>query len=123
MRHGYLERTFGLNVQDGKIEISCRRFLSLKREEVGAIRYSIRSVDFSGRISFAPYIDGNVVNRDSNYDEKFWEMEETGASSGYGFPERPSTRKTGFITCMTMGYELHLNGITDRKEIPEDHSR
>lgn len=111
MRQGYLERIFEVYIQDKKLEISSRRFLSMKRDEVGVIRYSIRSVDFSGRISFTPYIDGNVVNRDSNYGEKFWDMEETGSTAGSGYL-KARTRKSGFVSCMTMGYELQLNGVS-----------
>ena len=82
----------------------------MKRDEIGAIRYGIRSWDYSGEISFTSYIDGNVVNRDSNYEEKFWEMEKAGASEGSGFL-MAKTRKSSFVTCMTMGYELHLNQV------------
>jgi maltose phosphorylase len=109
MRHGYLERTFALYMGEQKLEISSRRFLSMQRDEIGAIRYAVRSVDFKGEIVFVPFIDGNVMNRDSNYDEKFWEMESSGAVVGSGYL-KARTRKTGFITCMTMGYTMELNG-------------
>lgn len=109
MRQGYLERTFALYIGEGRLEIASRRFLSMRRDEIGAIRYAIRSVDFAGEISFTPYIDGNVVNRDSNYDEKFWEMEATKAVDGSAYL-MARTRKTGFVTCMTMAYVTELNG-------------
>lgn len=109
MRKGTLERTFAVSVGSQQIEISSLRFLSMKRDEVGAIRYAVRSVDFSGSVAFTPYIDGNVVNRDSNYDEKFWEMEEAIAMEGKGFL-KARTKKTGFVTCMAMGYDIQLNG-------------
>lgn len=109
MRHGYLERTFSIHLGERKIEISALRFLSMEQDEIGAIRYAIRSVDFKGTLYFTPYLDGNVVNRDSNYGEKFWEMEETGATAGTAFL-KARTKKTSFVTCMTMGYEVQLNG-------------
>jgi maltose phosphorylase len=109
MQQGYLERSFALYVREGRVEIAVRRFLSMKRDEIGAIRYAIRSVDFTGKIAFTPYIDGNVVNQDSNYDEKFWEMEVTKAVAGSGYL-MARTRKTGFVACMTMVYTMELNG-------------
>lgn len=109
MRQGYLERTFAIYVGAERLEIAARRFLSMKREEIGAIRYAIRSVDFSGELSFTPYIDGNVVNQDSNYDEKFWDMESSKAVPGSAYL-MARTRKTGFVSCMTMCYTLELNG-------------
>jgi len=108
MRQGYLERTFTVLIKGKILNIAVRRFLSMKREEVGAIRYGIKSLDYSGRISFTPYIDGNVVNRDSNYNEHFWEIEESEATAGSGYLVA-KTRKSGFVTCMTMAYELYLN--------------
>ncbi len=107
MRHGYLERTFSVLIQQKVLNIRVRRFLSMKRDEVGAIRYAIRSLDFSGSIAFTPYLDGNVVNRDSNYDEHFWEMVECGAGTGTGYL-LAKTRKSGFVSCLTMGYEVEV---------------
>ena len=115
MRQGYLERTFAIYAGTGRLEIASRRFLSMKRDEIGAIRYAVRSVDFSGEISFTPYIDGNVVNQDSNYDEKFWEMEGTRAEVGSAYL-MSRTRKTGFVSCMTMAYTLEVNGELVQRE-------
>ncbi|MDL1974991.1 MAG: family 65 glycosyl hydrolase domain-containing protein [Deltaproteobacteria bacterium] len=110
MRQGYLERTFTVVINGKILNISVRRFLSMKRDEIGVIRYGVKSLDYAGKISFTPYIDGNVVNRDSNYDEHFWEMENRGAEKGMGFL-MARTRKSGFVSCMTMGYELIRNQI------------
>ena len=109
MHQGYLERTFAIYAGTGRLEIASRRFLSMKRDEIGAIRYTVRSVDFEGEVSFTPYLDGNVVNQDSNYDEKFWDMVSTRAVAGSAYL-MARTRKTGFVTCMTMGYILEVNG-------------
>ena len=109
MQQGYLERTFAIYAGTGRLEIASRRFLSMKRDEIGAIRYTVRSVDFEGEVSFTPYLDGNVVNQDSNYDEKFWDMVSTRAVAGSAYL-MARTRKTGFVTCMTMGYILEVNG-------------
>ena len=109
MRQGFLERTFTIVNQGKKLHISAKRFLSMKRDEIGAIRYAVRSEDFSGNIDFTPFIEGNVVNRDSNYGEHFWEMEGTKAGKGTA-RLMAKTRKSGFITCMTMGYLLQVDG-------------
>lgn len=115
MQQGYLERTFAIYVGAGRVEIASRRFLSLKRDEIGAIRYAVRSVDFSGEILFTPYIDGNVVNQDSNYDERFWEMAGSKSVAGSAYL-MCRTRKTGFVSCMTMSHTLELNGEAIRPE-------
>ena len=109
MRKGYLDRSFTIVNQGKELHFSVRRFLSMKRDEIGTIRYAIRSGDFAGSISFTPCIDGNVVNRDSNFGEHFWEILQTGAGKGKAHL-MARTRKSGFETCMTMGYTLIRDG-------------
>ncbi|PID91387.1 MAG: family 65 glycosyl hydrolase [Bacteroidetes bacterium] len=105
MREGFLERSFGVKIAGGLFELKAKRFLSIDREEIGAIRYAIRAVDCSAQVVLRPYIDGNVMNRDTNYDERFWEMISTAAAKGKG-RLMARTRKSNFVCCMTMAYAL-----------------
>ena len=74
MQEGYLERSFKVVVSENKtIAINSIRFLSMEEPDLGIIRYSVTSEDFDGKLGFTVYIDGDVKNEDSNYDEKFWE--------------------------------------------------
>ena len=50
-----------------------KRFISAVDTKMAAITYTITPVNFSGSVTFVPYIDGDVKNKDSNYDEKFWD--------------------------------------------------
>jgi maltose phosphorylase len=43
----------------------------MPRNEIGAIKYSLSPINFDGLIEVSPYLDGDVINKDSNYDEKF----------------------------------------------------
>ncbi|GGH37427.1 glycoside hydrolase family 65 protein [Paenibacillus segetis] len=73
MKEGYLSRSFVATFEDGKeIQVSSTRFVSITRHEIGAIRYQVTPLNFSGDITFVPYLDGDVQNKDSNYEEKFW---------------------------------------------------
>jgi len=74
MREGYLQRTFAAELKSGKrIKVNAKRFCSIVDEEAGAIEYTITPVNFSGAITINSYIDGDIANKDSNYDEKFWD--------------------------------------------------
>src|SRR5690349_13402032 len=74
MKIGLLTRSFVATLSDGKkVKIESRRFCSMARGEVGAIRYSITPLNFSAKAVLSIYVDADVVNMDSNYDEKFWE--------------------------------------------------
>lgn len=75
MHEGYLERTFEAISQKGhKIQVSVKRFLSMAESEVGAISYSVKSINYEGRISFMPLIDADVRNHLTNYNEPFWNV-------------------------------------------------
>jgi maltose phosphorylase len=74
MNEGYLERSFAVTVSDNKtIVINSRRFVSMAEPDLGIIRYTVKSVDFEGNLDFTISVDGDVVNQDTNYGEKFWE--------------------------------------------------
>ncbi len=109
MKSGLLTRRFVAQLPSGKqIEVHSRRFLSIADQEIGAIRYSVKALNFSGEISFQPYIDGDVVNEDSNYDENFWISiaQKIDCCSGFVCLE---TKKTAFQVCTGMQFNAKLN--------------
>ena len=74
MKEGWLSRSFNAILRTGEeIEVSTKRFISVKYNEVGAIEYHVKAVNFSGEITFSPYLDAGIMNEDTNYDEYFWE--------------------------------------------------
>ena len=73
MQHGILTRKFVAGLDNGNmVEVTSQRFVSIDDTELGAISYSVKALNFSGEIVVTPYLDGDVQNKDSNYDEKFW---------------------------------------------------
>jgi maltose phosphorylase len=86
MQTGVLERTATVVLPSGRrLRLHSQRFCSLADDEAGAIRYAITPLDFDDTITLTPYLDGDVRNRDANYDEKFWNevRKETGFAEGY----------------------------------------
>jgi maltose phosphorylase len=99
MREGYLQRSFKAELASGKqIAVIATRFCSIVDEAGGAIKYAITPLNFEGGLTISAYIDGDIANQDSNYDEKFWD-------SVYGEAENADayltlkTKKTGFDVC------------------------
>jgi maltose phosphorylase len=110
MREGYLVRSFDLEMPSGKIiRAEAKRFCSMADDETAAIRYSIIPQNFTGTISFQPYLDGDVKNHDSNYEEKFWEHVSSSSSPGAGVVVT-RTRKTEFDVAAAMRLQLVING-------------
>lgn len=72
MQHGILTRKFTVLQGEKETEITAVRFLSLAEKELAVIRYSVTPKNYSGVVTFVPYLDGDIRNEDSNYDEDFW---------------------------------------------------
>ncbi|MEO6523941.1 MAG: glycoside hydrolase family 65 protein [Mucilaginibacter sp.] len=110
MQHGYLERSFTAELSNGnQISINAKRFCSIVDEEAAAIRYAITPLNFSGEVKVTPFIDGDVSNADSNYDEKFWDhvCHEAGGSDNY---VTLRTRKTNFEVCTGSRFAVQQSG-------------
>ena len=106
MKQGYLCRTFTAEFSSGKrIKVEAKRFVSIVNKEIGAIKYSITPLNFSGMISFSPYLDGDVKNTDSNYDEKFWCEVSKKTEDGQALL-LIKTKKLDFYLCSLMKYDV-----------------
>ncbi|WP_082686196.1 glycoside hydrolase family 65 protein [Bacillus coahuilensis] len=72
MQHGVLTRTYTVS-QDGKdTSVKVVRFLSVAEKELAVMNYEVTPLNYSGEVTFVPYLDGDVRNEDSNYEEDFW---------------------------------------------------
>jgi maltose phosphorylase len=110
MKVGVLSRSFAATFPDGKkVRIASKRFCSMARGEVGAIRYSITPLNFSSKATLSIFVDADVVNKDSNYDEKFWEEVYKEAAEGKGIVT-VQTKKTFFHVTTGMRYTIISEG-------------
>ncbi len=110
MKTGLLHRTFTATLPDGKkIAVDARRFCSMADGEIGAIRYQITPLNFSGDITITLSVDADVVNKDSNYDEKFWDEVNKEAQPGTAIVTA-QTRKTFFHVTTAMTYTIESGG-------------
>ncbi len=108
MKKGLLSRSFVATLNNGrKIKVDVQRFLSMTEPETGLIRYSVTPIGFSGKLAFTPYINGNVKNEDSNYDENFWNILETSSSEGEA-ALLSQTRKLDFKVAFAMTWSLNV---------------
>lgn len=112
MKTGLLSRSFAATFADGKkVKVESKRFCSMANGEIGAIRYSITPLNFSAKATLSIYVDADVVNTDSNYDEKFWEEVYKESSEGEAIVTA-QTKKTFFHVTTGMRYELQVDGKT-----------
>src|SRR5699024_2501863 len=79
------------------------------RPEGGAIEYTVTPLSFEGESTIEPYLDGEVVNEDANYDEKFWTPVDPQTFKNGGLLTA-ETKKLGFHVCAGMHCSFLQNG-------------
>ena len=123
MQEGYLKRTFNARTAKGKeVNVEAVRFCSIVDDETGIVKYSITPLNFSGSITMTPFIDGDIKNKDSNYDEKFWDEVTKGNWNDGGYVQL-RTKKTGFevatgqkITILENGTPVNFSAQSIQRE-------
>jgi maltose phosphorylase len=110
MKSGLLERSFVLELPSGKkIQVSAQRFCSIADTRIGALKYNLKALNFSGKLSVKAFLDSDVENEDSNYEEKFWlpVKEEAVGNEACVIAE---TKKTAFQVASAMQFFVEMNG-------------
>lgn len=121
MKQGLLQRSFTATMADGKkVKVDSKRFCSMHDGEVGAIRYAITPVNFSAKTMITLSVDADVVNKDSNYDEKFWVEVKREAEMGWAIVNA-ETKKTAFQVATGMEYQLESEGKKVRGKVYTNH--
>ncbi|KAA3637876.1 MAG: glycoside hydrolase family 65 protein [Bacteroidetes bacterium] len=114
MQHSLLKRRFTARLANGnEVSVEAVRFYSLADDEIGALSYTVKAENFDGKVEIESYLDFNVVNQDSNYDQRFWEPISQEINGDYG-QVKSVTKKTNFIVACGMHNSLFVNG--DRTE-------
>jgi len=109
MKEGWLSRSFKATLANGnEVEVKALRFLSLDIDEVGAIKYTVIPLNTDATISFEPYVDGGITNEDSNWDDKFWNINKVSHINDFASIEA-HTMKTEFHTCTFMKSQLFID--------------
>lgn len=85
MKKSVLFRKFTVNTPSGRVHVETERFLSIADKEICVQKYEVTPLDNDCTILLVPYIDSNVHNEDSNYDEMFWDAVDEGCTSDGGY--------------------------------------
>lgn len=123
MKLGTLTRKFIAEQKNGNVvAIESVRFCSIVDDEAGVIKYTITPQNFDGKVEVESYLDGDVKNQDSNYDEKFWKEVAAKQESDFALLTL-ETKKTAFwvssaiyTSVFSDGKELELQPSFSSKE-------
>ena len=109
MKQGFLERKFEIKTAKNEhIEVAVQRFLSLAQTEIGAIKFSVKSIDFAGRITFSPIIDGDFNTSQEPDNEPEWNVLQSKIQQDVAHLWI-QTRKTNFQVCEAMTFDFFKN--------------
>ena len=79
MQRGILKRTCSIETPAGhQLEIASERFYSIEYLDSCLMRYSVTAKSDDLNIRIESYLNTDVRNNDSNYDEDFWQDRESG---------------------------------------------
>lgn len=95
MKTGVLYRNFKAKLPDDTVvEVSAKRLFSIVETAAAGLSYCLTVMQGRAAIELESYLDGDIENRDSNYDEKFWEEVSRSANDTLGLQLK--TKKTAF---------------------------
>jgi len=110
MEQGLLTRSFDINPPaGGQLAFHFERFCSMADPDVAAIRISIKSEGYQGKITLEPYLDFDVHNKDSNYGDQFWDRVTEEQDDSFSMVSA-ITKKTAFTVSSFMHSKVEVNG-------------
>lgn len=123
MKEGWYERSFTATLPNGvEIAVKVVRLLSLRYDEIGALRYEISPLNADTSIEIESYLDSGIKNNDANWDEHFWNTLEISSENNCA-TILAETKKTAFKVQTFMenhlfieGKELNISRKENRKE-------
>ena len=113
MKEGWYERSFiAMLPNQQEIQVKVLRFLSLRYDELGALRYEITPLTTEATIEIESYLDSGIKNSDANWDERFWNTLEISSEDNFA-TILSETKKTRFKVHTFMQNQLFI----DNKEL------
>lgn len=109
MKEGCYERSFtAMLPNQQEIQVKVLRFLSLRYDELGALRYEITPLTTEATIEIESYLDSGIKNSDANWDERFWNTLEISSEDNFA-TILAETKKTGFKVHTFMQNQLFID--------------
>lgn len=72
MKTGILSRRYVVEQGETEVALNFKRFVSIATPELAVVRLTMEVLSGGANVSVTSYLDGNVTNEDSNYEEQFW---------------------------------------------------
>ncbi|MFM6953159.1 MAG: family 65 glycosyl hydrolase domain-containing protein [Bacteroidota bacterium] len=110
MHQGVLNRHCVVVLKNGiELTIDSHRFYSLINKEYSALQYNI-TANTACVVKVENYLDGDVANKDSNYEEKFWD-EVKQEVHNHDLLVTVKTKKLDWVVTNVLSFEIWKNAV------------
>lgn len=121
MKEGIFYRDMEVTSPRGnQLRIHVEHITNMARPNLCLIKYSVSSINYTGRISLVPILDGNIVDDADLPNLKIWNILRSGSTSSCAYLWT-QTRREDAQVCYAMTYQSskqqgnHCQPHTDRK--------
>lgn len=91
-----------------KLRLHVEHITDMARPNLCLIKYSVTSLNYTGKLSLVPVLDGNVIDDAEHPNEKIWNILRSGATNEYAYLWS-QTRREDAQVCYAMTYQFFKN--------------
>lgn len=96
------------SARGNQLRLHVEHITDMARPDLCLIKYSATSINYTGKISLVPLLDGNIMNDADQPNEKIWNILRSGASSDCAYLWT-QTRREDAQVCYAMTYQFFKN--------------
>lgn len=109
IRNGISYRDFEVTSPKGSaLRVHVEHINSMANQNLCLIKYSVTSINYEGKVSLVPYIDGDVKHENSNFNEKMWNILRAETTNEYAYLWTQTKREDSQL-CTAMTYQFFKN--------------
>ncbi|GEP18960.1 glycoside hydrolase family 65 protein [Pediococcus argentinicus] len=121
MKNGILTRKFTITKGDKKLAFTIDRFVSIADKQLFELSYHVENLsDAPVKVEFVSAIDADVANEDSNYDEKFWEVQDKNQSENDAYLIAKTKPNNYDVPQFTVGVKIEHHTDMDTQSESEN---
>ena len=109
MKEGISYRDFVATSPKGHtLKVHVEHLNSIANQNLTLIKYSVTSINYEGKISIVPYLNGDVKHESANFNDKMWDILRSEATNSYAYLWAQAKRRDTQV-CYTLTYQLYKN--------------
>ncbi len=109
MQEGISYREFEVTSPKGNtLKVNVEHVESMANQNLCLIKYSVTSVNYEGKVSIVPYINGEVTHETSNFNEQMWNILRAETNTDYAYLWTQTKREDSQLCC-ALTYQLFKN--------------